>query len=190
MAPKIVCIDGNIGAGKSTLLDTLKEQGYTIFSEDLVDWIHLLDLSYKDPHRWMCTLQVKILTNMKRQYDTIQTLKSDLVFIERCPEASMVFVNVGLINGYLTPEEVNVIQSVYNHVHWKPDVRFYIQPPLEVCMQRIHERQRSCEEGLSMDYLQQLDTLYHQSKSSSTISIVTTGQETPQSICTMIKNHL
>lgn len=160
-SPQICCVDGNIGAGKSTILNKLKDEGYLVFEEDLSNWGTLLDLFYQDPKRWMCALQIKILTSMRSQYDQMRALKDvRYVFVERSPLSSMIFVENGVNNGFLTKDEETLIREIYDRLAWKPDMSFYINTSVDVCFERMRSRNRECEGSVSKDYLRFLHEGY------------------------------
>ncbi len=159
--PIICCVDGNIGAGKSTILNTLKENGYPVFEEDLSNWGMLLDKFYQDPKRWMCTLQIKILQSMRQQYDRMCAHEGpEYVFVERSPLSSMIFVDNGVQNGFLDTDELALIKEIFNHLSWKPDISFYLNTDVDTCFRRMKERNRECEKTVDKKYLQFLHDGY------------------------------
>lgn len=160
MKTKICCIDGNIGAGKTTILNELKLRGYPVFEEELKDWGELLNRFYFDQKRWMCTLQIAILHSMSKQYEKIQNHSSPIVFIERSPQSSMIFVKNGVNQGFLDNEEANVIKNIYNALYWKPDKVFYLNTDVDVCYERMKKRGRDCEKNVTKEYLKFIQTEY------------------------------
>jgi deoxyadenosine/deoxycytidine kinase len=159
--PRICCIDGNIGTGKSTVLNKLKDEGYLVFEEDLSNWGTLLDFFYQDPKRWMCTLQIKILTSMRSQYERMRAHKGDTyVFVERSPISSMIFIENGVKNGCLTKDEETLIHDIYDRLAWKPDISFYINTDVDTCFARMRTRNRECERDVDISYLQFLHEGY------------------------------
>jgi len=152
--PQICCIDGNIGAGKSTILNKLKDKGYLVFEEDLSNWGTLLECFYQDPKRWMCSLQIKILASMRSQYDRMQAHRgSAYVFIERSPISTMIFVENGVNNQFLTKDEETLIYDIYARLFWKPDLSFYINTDVDTCFNRMRLRNRKCEQNVDKNYL-------------------------------------
>lgn len=159
--PQICCIDGNIGAGKSTILNKLKAEGYLVFEEDLSNWGTLLSEFYQDPKRWMCALQIKILASMRSQYDRMRAHRGDrYVFVERSPISSMIFVENGVDNGFLTKDEETLIHDIYDRLAWKPDLSFYISTCVDMCFERMCTRNRECERNVDKAYLQFLHDGY------------------------------
>lgn len=164
---KIFCIDGNIGAGKTTILNELKNRGYCVYEEELSEWGELLKRFYSDPKRWMCTLQVAILHSMQKQYKNIiqqtqQQTQEKIVFIERSPQSSMIFVKNGVKQKFIDNEEANVIKNIYNDLYWKPDKVFYLDTDVNLCYDRMKSRNRKCEKNVTKDYLQFINDEYSQ----------------------------
>jgi len=160
--PKIFCIDGNIGSGKSTILDELKCRGYTVFKENLEEWMPILEKFYKDQKRWQFTLQVEIIISMKQQYiDMCKCVSEPFVFVERSPLSSLLFTKNGIRNGCLTFEEINIFTEIFNNNFWSPHKVFYIKTPVDVCFQRKQKRNRQCEKSVEKTYLQQLNDEYN-----------------------------
>jgi len=169
--PLIYCVDGNIGAGKSTLLKELQNRGYYVFQEDLSDWGELLSRFYTDEKRWMCTLQIAILHSMHQQYIQIQKLRDvlhDVVFVERSPQSSMIFVKNGVRQGFMDVEENRIVENVYSILQWSPVMSFYIDTPAHVCRDRVELRRRECEDQISLEYLNFLHDEYSRTYSKST----------------------
>jgi len=174
MTVKIFCIDGNIGAGKTTILNELKNRGYCVYEEELSEWGELLNRFYSDQKRWMCTLQVAILHSMQQQYkNLVQTQNSavgagaqahnqKIVFIERSPQSSMIFVKNGVKQGFIDNEEANVIKNIYNDLYWNPDKVFYLDTDVNLCYDRMKLRGRECEKNVTKDYLQFINDEYSQ----------------------------
>lgn len=160
MAPIIICIDGNIGVGKSTLLNELHKRGYTVIKEDIDTWGWCLNKFYSDPHRWAFTLQMAILNSMISQYRNIQSMGDRLVFIERSPEAGMIFTRNNYHNGNLSLDEYNLIESYYNLFEWYPHIIILLKASVDKCMERIKRRNRECEKSITADYIYHLNVEY------------------------------
>ena len=91
--------------GKTTLLDELESRGYRAFGEDLDNWQEVLELFDQSPKRWTFTLQTAVLTSMARMQLQIQSMNDQVVFIERCPASSGVFVNLAIESQNLSEME-------------------------------------------------------------------------------------
>lgn len=131
-----------------------------VFEENLSNWGTLLERFYQNPKRWMCTLQIKILTSMRSQYDRMRTHRGRYVFVERSPLSSMIFVENGVNSGFLTKDEETLIHDIYDRLAWKPDLSFYINTDVDTCFMRMRVRNRECEQDVDKAYLQFLHKGY------------------------------
>ena len=43
---------------------------------------------------------------------------------------------------------------------WNPDYTLYINTPVTECFNRIHQRNRSCEQNIDIEYLQDVENEY------------------------------
>jgi len=164
MKPIICSVDGNIAVGKSTLLQEIKLKGYYVLEEDLSDWGDILSFFYQNQKRWMFTLQIAILNSMYKQYIKIQNLttkpKNNIVFIERSPCASMIFVEIGKKEGYIINEEYDIIKKLYETLKWESDLNVYLQSSVKECFSRLKKRNRICEQNVTELYLQMIQNEY------------------------------
>jgi thymidylate kinase len=82
------------------------------------------------------------------------------VFVERSPISSMIFVENGVNNGFLTKDEETLIHDIYDRLVWKPDLSFYINTDVDTCFERMRARNRECERDVDKTYLQFLHEGY------------------------------
>ena len=183
---KIICIDGNIGAGKSTVLNEINKK-YPVYVEDISGW-GVLDEFYIDPSRWSFTLQTSILMSMHKQYEEMKNLPTPIVFVERTPASSLVFVKNAKHNNYLTEKEHKLLFDLFNVLKWEPSQTFFINTPVDVAFERVTKRSRGCEVNIDKEYLQNLHNLYMEEMKPQTILI--DGLLSPQNIAQEIYNHL
>jgi deoxyadenosine/deoxycytidine kinase len=153
MPPIVCCIDGNIGAGKTVVLDELERRGYAVFREDISGWGWCLNAYYADQKRWATTLQVAILSSMAVQKRKISSITAPVVFIERSPVSGMVFTRVNFKRGFITADELKLIESLQQHIGWRPDVTMMLTTPVDICVDRISKRNRDCEKEVDASYL-------------------------------------
>ena len=163
MTNKIISIDGLIGAGKSSILKELEQNhGFVVFPEDVDSWKPMLEAFYKDPQRWSFTLQMGILNSLRDQLSQINELSPNngIIFIERDPASSRIFAEIIKSEGYLTDEEFNIYDGIFNKLVWKPDLKLFIKTDVSTCMQRISIRGRICEKNIEPAYLEKLEEGY------------------------------
>lgn len=167
--PWIISVNGNIGSGKSTLMDNLAKAAtgetklFDLIPEPIESWKPWLNLFYADPKRYAYSFQSVVLLHQMIQYEFIcesQKMMKPMVLFERDPLVSHhIFAQTLLEDGSIHPLEMEVYREMYRRkFHWIPDYTIYIQTPPELCLERIHERNRSSEGGIPLDYLRKLHT--------------------------------
>lgn len=174
---KIISIEGLIGAGKSTLLRQVSSRfppKTNVVLEPLADFCNYkgfnpLQLTYENPKENAPMCQLHIISCLERQYRE-QPPDAALWVTERSLFSPLIFTRALEAAGFLSPftacklverAEENIAVVTPNHP-LGADKLFYIDCPVEVCMQRIRQRQRNEEEGLchAWDYMYRLEDLY------------------------------
>jgi deoxyguanosine kinase len=169
----IISVEGNIGSGKSTFLKKIEEHiSCSVIYEPHTQWQNinnenLLDLFYKDMHRWAYSFQTYVfLTRIRAQEVALEQNPEKNVFIcERSVVADRYTFARALHNrGDLSEIEWNMYCSWYvwmvnNHVRL-PHLFIYLQASPEISYQRINKRMRDEEKGVDFNYIQLLNQ-YH-----------------------------
>ena len=154
-------IAGIIGAGKSTLAQSLADHlGYATYNAP-VDDTPYLDAFYADMNRWGAMMQIHLLFRRFEQHQQIvwkkekgavqdRTIYEDTIFARMLHEAG--FIDKRDYETYLGHFNIMKRFLVY------PDILIYLRVSPETSMQRIQERGRNAEEGISFEYMEKL---YH-----------------------------
>lgn len=180
-SPLLVSIEGNIGAGKSTLLNALRirHREWTFIDEPVKFWTSLrntatneslLEVFYKDRRRWSYTFQnCALLTRYQMIEKAVEDALSQgkcaagphVLITERCLDTDYhVFTKMLYAEGSIDTMEFQLYEM------WLAELRkratplsaiIHVYNSPEVCKQRIIQRGRIGEEGISMDYLHALD---------------------------------
>jgi deoxyadenosine/deoxycytidine kinase len=156
----IISIDGNIGSGKSTLINALRDRmpSWAYRPEPISSWGSLLDRFYENPSRWAFAFNLRVLMCF---LDPMVDF-SHVVF-ERSPMATRyVFVQIAYNSGHISRTDFELFKSVYDLVAWNPDVIFYLDVPVETCLQRVQSRGRPCEFDMTEDKLGRIHFQYQQ----------------------------
>ncbi len=186
MEPIIISIDGNVGSGKSTLLAKLKERFSNIhFIDEPVDvWTRfvdengdsLLQVFYKDRKRWSYTFQnVAFMTRVRAITRAINDWKKDCkinpenikhnIFVtERCVDTDFnVFAKMLHEDNSINKMEWDIYRQWYRFlsVDTKVSGLVYVNCEPEKCKDRIGIRNRTGEDSIPIEYLQQLHK-YHE----------------------------
>jgi len=158
---RVISICGNIGSGKSTLIKTLSENQhiYKVVQEPVSEMNDLLCKFYADMSKWAFHLQCKVLLLYRTIYNNCYNENSYI--IERSPiESKCIFAQALYDSKFLTTLEYSLYNELYDALHWYPDLIIYVQVEPEVCMKRIEQRSRDCENDINIDYIKQLHDLY------------------------------
>ena len=152
-----VSIEGNIGSGKSEALAFLAKALPTVpvFPEPVESWGCLTDKFYQNPQEWAFAFSVAVLLGFRAP------LKHSTCIVERSPLACReVFGQMLYNDGTLNCQEWALFKAYHDELGWEPDVIFFVDTPVETCMDRIRQRGRSCEARITEEYLRRIEFLY------------------------------
>ena len=156
-------ISGIIGVGKSTLAQDLAVRlGYKTYNEPVKDNPYLEDF-YSDMNRWGAMMQIHLLFRRFEQHQQIvwnsengavqdRTIYEDTIFARMLNEAG--FIDQRDYDTYLGHFNLMKRYLVY------PDLLLYLRVEPETSLQRIAERGRKAESGITLDYMQKLHAGY------------------------------
>lgn len=166
MYPKkiIFNVEGNIGSGKTTLLDEISKltDEFSIKAEPLFKWqnmsgVNLLQLMYADKKTWSLPFQLyvgKTLMDRITEADKEQCIfersimSAKKIFIPQNIKQGSMTREMGLLYNEMFPEEENACKYIY--VRTKPTVAH----------QRIMKRGRKEEQGISLQFIEEIHTLH------------------------------
>lgn len=177
--PILVSIEGNIGAGKTTLLKKLRElhPEWISIDEPVDTWAtikneqneSILEVFYKDRHRWSYTFQnCALLTRYQNIEGSVTQARrhrmhgKHIFLTERCLDTDYhVFTQMLRAEGSIDKIEAQLYERLLVELkkHSTPlsaIIHVNTQPP--TCADRIKARGRSGEEAISMDYLERLSS--------------------------------
>jgi deoxyadenosine/deoxycytidine kinase len=171
--PLVIVVDGLISCGKTTYINMLAthltKRGWkiTIVKEPIDKWMEkgpggspsIFELFNNDKARWSYHFQTKafhdrVIENQKmfEKYGNV----SQIFILERFCSTDRLFMETLYEGGYVTPLEMqhykewaDLWQKV---VPYEPDLFIYLNPPVDVCMDRIPKRNRPGEEGVTREY--------------------------------------
>lgn len=156
-------IAGNIGAGKTTLTRMLAEHyGWTPRYESVTYNPYLEDY-YKDIKRWSYNLETYFLAQRFR--DLVEIASSDKVIIQdrTLMEGVNIFVANNKAMGNLSERDFDTYMQLYDlmmSMVSQPDLLIYLRSSIEGIVSKIQKRGRDYEQGLSVEYLSNLNDLY------------------------------
>ena len=155
---------GLIGVGKTTLADALGlHLGLDVHHEPLEDNVYLEDF-YADTARWSFAMQVYLLNRRFQQHQEIiwrgrgavqdRTIYEDSIF-------ARVLVDMHLMHPRDYDTYVGLYRNLSNFM-CRPTAIVYLHATPEACHARIACRARSCENVISLEYLQRLYRAYEE----------------------------
>lgn len=156
-------IAGNIGCGKTTLTRKLSEHyGWTPRYESVTYNPYLEDY-YSDIPRWSFNLEVYFLA--QRFKDILDIRRSDEVIIQdrTILEGVHIFVENNYRMGNLSDRDFRTYMDLFElmmSLVKEPDLLIYIKSSVPHLVSQIQKRGREYEQGISLDYLAGLNSLY------------------------------
>jgi len=155
-----IAVEGAIGVGKTTLVNKMAHRLNAKKILENVDDNPFIELFYQDPSQHALSVQLSFLFSRVKQWQQInqmnlfkQGLVSDYVFAK-----DRLFANLNL-----NDEELALYEKVANLVAaepGKPDLVIYLQSQPEIILQRVRQRNRNMEKGLSLAYLKRVIAAY------------------------------
>lgn len=163
MTKRMIVLAGNIGAGKTSLTERLGARlAWLSAYESVADNPYLSDF-YADMRTWSFHLQIFFLGHRAEQYLELARSPQSAILDRSIYEDAYIFAralhHMGNINerDYLAYRRI--FELVVTHLP-PPDLLIYLKAPVSVLMDRIRRRGREIESGISLDYLELLDTFY------------------------------
>ena len=157
-------IAGLIGAGKTALATALGEHlGLPVYYEPVADNEYLEDF-YRDTARHAFATQVYLLNRRFQQHQEIiwrggggvqdRTIYEDAVFAQTLVD-----------QGLMAERDYRTYRDLFRHMSnfmCRPSVIVYLDLSPETSLERVRERNRDVESGLSLDYLKALHLRYEE----------------------------
>ena len=171
-----IAIDANIGAGKTNachaIASAVMAEGHTtrVMEEPThhPKFSHFLERYYEDLRSGENTgggfaMQMFMLCQRYEQHRlAVEQAWGDngiVVVQDRPIYGDTVFATTAMERGFMTQEEYDLYVDVYRNMSrdvMPPDVFVYLDVSPEECHERMNQRARTEEEGVPLDYLQQL----------------------------------
>lgn len=161
-----ITIDGNIGAGKTTVLTKLEgSDGFDIQYEPISDWT-MFEKFYKAPVGIASTDVYAFETEvqMTRTSQVLESAGRNAIF-ERSPFLqTYCFSTIAYKNKQLTQQQYDnlMMHAKVLEDFMKDSFRVYIDVPVDVCVQRIMQRNRKGEERIERSLLEKIEKAYKQ----------------------------
>lgn len=155
-----IAIEGPIGVGKTTLAARLSETLSARMLAEAPDENPFLGDFYDNPQGHALSAQLFFLLQRARQIDALR--QTDL-FEGGCVADFMFDKDPLFARLTLGADELALYEEIYARLAWqapRPDCVVYLDAPVDVLMQRIAQRARPAERGLTPDYLARVVAAY------------------------------
>ncbi len=163
MAKHFVLVAGNISCGKTSLTERLgKRLGWQTAYESVVDNPYLSDF-YADMGAWAFHLNVFFLGHRADQHLELARSKQSAIIDRSIYEDAEIFAQAAQRLGTLSERDYRTYRRVFDIIVGElpsPDLLVYLRAPVPVLLERIHDRGRGMESGITADYLELLESLY------------------------------
>jgi deoxyadenosine/deoxycytidine kinase len=163
MTKRLVIVAGNIGAGKTSLTERLGARlGWRTAFESVADNPYLPDF-YADMKSWSFHLQIFFLGHRAQQYLELARHPQSAISDRSIYEDAYIFARALHHLGNLRERDYLAYRRLFDLVVSNlpaPDLLIYLKCPVAVLADRIHQRGRDIESGISADYLALLESFY------------------------------
>jgi deoxyadenosine/deoxycytidine kinase len=163
MNKRLIVVAGNIGAGKTSLTERIGARlGWTTGYESVSDNPYLPDF-YADMKTWSFHLQVYFLGHRARQYLDLAGDSRSVILDRSIYEDAYIFARALHHLGDLGERDYLAYRRLFELVVQSlpvPNLLIYLKAPVDVLMERIRQRARGMETGITADYLSLLDSFY------------------------------
>jgi deoxyadenosine/deoxycytidine kinase len=165
MAKRLVLVAGNIGTGKTSITERIGARlGWQTSFESVADNPYLPDF-YGNMAQWSFHLQVFFLGHRAEQHLALANSAQSAIADRSIYEDAYIFARVLRHMNNLTERDFQAYRTLFNLVVRnlpRPDLLLYLQAPVPVLLDRIRQRGRQMEGGITADYLALLDAFYQE----------------------------
>jgi deoxyadenosine/deoxycytidine kinase len=163
MVNRLILVAGNIGTGKTSLTERIGARlGWETSFESVADNPYLPDF-YADMRKWSFHLQVFFLGHRAQQHLALANSPQSAIADRSIYEDAYIFARSLHQMGNLNERDYLAYRRLYGLVADglpRPDLLLYLKAPVPVLMERIENRGREIESGISADYLELLESYY------------------------------
>lgn len=163
MAKRLILVAGNIGVGKTSITEKLGERlSWKTTYESVADNPFLPDF-YANMEKWSFHLQIFFLGHRAGQHHKAYGYNGSAILDRSIYEDFYIFTRALRQLGNMSERDYEAYKRVFDLVVEGlpvPDLLIYIWAPVEVLMDRIHNRGREMESGITADYLSLLESFY------------------------------
>ena len=158
-----IAIAGNIGSGKSTLTSMLARHYGWEARYEAVEHNPYLEDYYKDIHRWSFNLEVYFLKERFRDLIAISQADHTIIQDRSIYEGVYVFMENNKDMGNLSDRDYQTFMELFEQMTdmvKPPDLMIYLKASVPHLVGNIQKRGRSYEQGIQLEYLENLNRRY------------------------------
>ncbi len=163
MTKRLVLVAGNIASGKTSLAERLGARlGWRTAFESVNDNPYLADF-YADMRLWSFHLQIFFLGHRAQQHLELARVPESAIADRSIYEDAHIFARALYHLGNLSERDYRAYRQVFDMVTSglpRPDLLLYLQAPVTVLVERINQRGRAIEKGITPEYLSLLESFY------------------------------
>ncbi len=163
MTKRLVLVAGNIASGKTSLAERLGARlGWRTAFESVNDNPYLADF-YADMRLWSFHLQIFFLGHRAQQHLELAQAPQSAIADRSIYEDAHIFARALYHLGNLSERDYRAYRQVFDMVTSglpRPDLLLYLQAPVTVLVERINQRGRAIEKGITPEYLSLLESFY------------------------------
>ena len=168
-----IAIAGNMGVGKSELTARLASRlGWRAFVEPVAENPYLPDF-YQEMGRWAFHSQVFFLAHRLRQHHELVKLSGGVIQDRSVYENAEIFARNLYERGYMSERDWQTYRDLYDTLISllpPPSLIIYLQASVPTLVKRIQNRGRVYEQKIDVHYLEDLNRLYENWATHTTIS--------------------
>ena len=163
MTNHLVLVAGNIGTGKTSLTERIGDRlGWQTSYESVADNPYLPDF-YADMKRWSFHLQIFFLGHRAEQHQELATSPRSAISDRSIYEDAYIFARALRHMGNMRERDYLAYRRLFDQIVnglSRPDLLLYLKAPVSVLMNRINQRGRDIESGITAEYLTLLESFY------------------------------
>lgn len=165
MTKRLVLVAGNIGTGKTSITERIGARlGWQTSFESVSDNPYLPDF-YADMKQWSFHLQIFFLGHRAEQHLALANSPNSAISDRSIYEDAHIFARALRHMNNISERDYQAYRTLFDLVAGnlpRPDMLLYLQAPVPVLMERIQQRGRAIESGISSDYLSLLEAFYRE----------------------------
>lgn len=197
MPPKIFVVEGNIAAGKSTFIGKLKSK-FVHVAEPIDKWMEkgIFQLYNKDPKAYAYEFQTyAFVTRIQAFLEAYREHGPDACYLlERSWHSDRLFARANYEAGYFTEMQWDMYNDWCDLHQSLVDFEItgfvYLKTSASVCYDRLHQRHRSTEELLKLEYLQSLESAHDQFFATRSHLLIVNNVDNDTSNAALIDNYM